>query len=167
MDVKKDIIKKKPDQNQKNKKEDAKKYEDYVKTFSPKPKYLENCVKAFLAGGLICEIGYVIQGLLMNAGMDKTTAGTWSTIALIGIAQLLTGMGFYDTIVKYAGAGGIVPITGFANSVVTPAMEYKKEGLVLGVGSKIFSLAGPVIACGIATSVIIGLLYYIFKGGIL
>lgn len=137
------------------------KYQKYANKFVDKPKYFLNCLKAFIAGGIVCEIGYFIQAAFMYFGIDRDTSGIWSTIMLICIAQLLTGFGCYDTIAKIGGAGVIVPITGFANSVVSPAMEFKKEGPVLGVGSKIFSLAGPVILLGIATSWAVGIIYWI------
>lgn len=145
---------------QKNKKQ-TKEYEKYVKQFTPKPAYFSNALKAFLVGGAICEAAYLIQSLLEKNGIGEKDAGSIVTVGLVCLAQLLTGLGWFDTITKYAGAGTIVPITGFANSVVAPAIEYKREGYVLGVGSKIFTLAGPVLATGISASVVIGIIYYL------
>lgn len=142
------------------KKKQVKEYEQYVKQFTPSPKYFSNCIKAFIVGGLICVAALYVQGLFMAKGMDEKDAGTLVTVILICSAQLLTGLGVFDTIGKFSGAGAIVPITGFANSMVAPAIEYKKEGIVLGVGAKLFSLAGPVLVCGISVSVIVGIVYY-------
>lgn len=142
------------------KKKQAKEYEEYVKQFTPKPKYFTNCLKAFIVGGLICCAALYVQNWLMGRGMSEKDSGTLVTVFLVCGAQLLTGFGVYDTIGKFAGAGSIIPITGFANSMVAPAIEYKKEGIVLGVGAKLFSLAGPVLVCGISASVIIGIIYY-------
>ncbi|WP_027398145.1 stage V sporulation protein AC [Anaerovorax odorimutans] len=147
-------------QNQKQKEKVAKHYEDYAKQFTPKPKYFLNCLKAFIVGGLICVLALYIQNLLINRGLDEKTSGAFITVILICSAQFLTGIGVFDSIAKFAGAGVIVPITGFANSMVAPAIEYKKEGIVLGVGAKLFSLAGPVLVCGIFVSTIIGIVYY-------
>ncbi len=135
------------------------KYNYYASNVAPKPKYLSNCIKAFIAGGIVCTIGFAIQEGLESTGVDHKTAGSIVIIILIVSAQLLTGLGIFDQLVKYAGAGLIVPITGFANSIVAPAMEFKKEGIILGVGAKLFSLAGPVLVCGYSASVIIGIIY--------
>ncbi len=143
------------------KKQVAKAYEKYAEQFTPKPKCFSNCVKAFFVGGIICVVSMFIQNRFMQGGMSKEEAGSFVTIILVSTAQLLTGIGIFDTITKFAGAGVIVPITGFANSMVAPAIEYKKEGIVLGIGSKLFTLAGPVLACGIGISTIIGLIYYL------
>ncbi|WP_330548584.1 stage V sporulation protein AC [Bacilliculturomica massiliensis] len=152
--------KEKEQRKQEEKKKQAKEYEQYVKQFTPSPKYFSNCLKAFIVGGLICVAAFYVQGLFMDRGMNEKDAGTLITVILVCSAQLLTGLGVYDTIGKFAGAGSIIPITGFANSMVAPAIEYKKEGIVLGVGAKLFSLAGPVLVCGISASVIIGIVYY-------
>lgn len=141
------------------KKQQAKEYENYVKQFSPKPKYVMNCVKAFVVGGGICAAAFFVQSLLMKQGVEEKDAGTFVTVLLVCGAQLLTGFGVFDTIGKFSGAGSAIPITGFANSMVAPAIEYKREGWVLGVGAKLFSLAGPVLVCGISASVIVGLIY--------
>ena len=104
----------------------------------------------------------LLKNMMLNRGMDEESAGTVVTVLLVVSAQLLTGLGVFDTIAKYAGAGVIVPITGFANSMVAPAIEYKKEGVVLGVGAKLFSLAGPVLVCGITIATVIGIIYWMF-----
>lgn len=151
-------------ENRKPEKKDvAKAYEKYATKFTPKPKYFTNCLKAFVVGGLICAAAAFVQNKITVAGMNEEDAGTFVTIILICLAQLLTGIGVFDTIGKFAGAGVIVPITGFANSMVSPALEYKKEGVVLGVGAKLFSLAGPVLVCGISTATIIGIIYWLIE----
>ena len=134
-------------------------YKKYSQGFSPSPTYIKNIVLAFFVGGAICELGYLIQAGLIATGMDRDLAGIWSTVALICGAQIITGLGWYNTLGRIGGAGAAVPITGFANSIVAPAMEYKKEGVVMGVGAKIFSLAGPVLAVGFSLSVVIGVVY--------
>lgn len=149
------------DKKKEQQKKQQKEYEQYVKQFTPKPKYVSNCVKAFIVGGLICIAAYYVQGLIINKGFAEKDAGAFVTVLLVCSAQLLTGFGVYDTIGKFSGAGSMIPITGFANSMVAPAIEYKKEGIVLGVGAKLFSLAGPVLVCGISSSVIIGIIYYV------
>lgn len=136
-------------------------YKKYAKQFTDKPPYISNCIKAFVTGGIICLIGYFIQSVLMYVGVSETNAASWTTVLLIITAQILTGAGCYDVIGKIGGAGAAVPITGFANSVVAPAMEYKAEGPVLGVGSKIFSLSGPVILAGVALSWTVGVIYWL------
>lgn len=146
-----------------DKKQQAKEYEKYVKQFTPHPKYLSNCIKAFIVGGLICMAALYVQSMFMDQGMDKKDAATAVTVILICSAQLITGFGWFDSLAKFAGAGVIVPITGFANSMVAPAMEFKKEGPVLGAGAKLFSLAGPVLVCGISVSVIIGIIHWLIK----
>ena len=142
------------------KKREMKAYEQYIKNFTPKPRYLINICKAFVVGGSICVISMYGQNLMLENGVEEKDAGIIVTVVLIMTAQLLTGFGMFDAIGKFAGAGVIVPITGFANSMVAPAIEYKKEGPVLGVGAKLFSLAGPVLVCGISVSTVIGLIYW-------
>ena len=142
------------------KKKDAKAYEKYADNFTPKPRYAVNMLRAFIIGGLLCMAAMFCQNRLAAAGIPEKQAGTIVTVILIMTAQLLTGIGVFDKIAKFAGAGVIVPITGFANSMVAPAIEYKKEGLVLGVGAKLFSLAGPVLVCGISVSAVIGVIYW-------
>ena len=143
------------------KKDVAKAYEKYTEQFTPKPRYFSNSLKAFIFGGLICVGSLWLEKALMGTGLSEKTAGTYVVIILVMLAQLLTGLGWFDTIGKFAGAGVMVPITGFANSMVAPALEYKKEGIVLGVGAKLFSLAGPVLVCGITASMIIGFIYWL------
>ena len=145
------------------KKEVAKQYEEYVKQFTPRPKYFSNSIKAFLIGGLICTAALYLQNQFQDMGMKEKNAGILVTVILICLAQLLTGLGVFDSIGKFAGAGVFVPITGFANSMVAPAIEYKKEGLVLGVGAKLFSLAGPVLVLGISVGTVVGIIYYFVK----
>ncbi|MGI6751906.1 MAG: SpoVA/SpoVAEb family sporulation membrane protein [Anaerovoracaceae bacterium] len=151
------------DKNKKERKKDVKAYRAYVKEFTPRPKYVLNSLKAFMVGGGICCGALYIQNLFSGAGVSKTEAATITTVVLICVAQLLTGLGLFDSIAKFAGAGCMVPITGFANSMVAPAIEYKKEGLVLGVGGKLFSLAGPVLVCGISTGIGVALIKWLFK----
>lgn len=151
-----------PNQNNSNNQE--KKYKDYVEQISPKPTYIKNYILAFIVGGIICMIGQGINDSYMNfAGLDKKTAATWTSVTLIFIGSLLTGLGVYDLIGKRAGAGSIIPITGFANSIVSPAMEFKREGYVLGVGANLFKIAGPVLVYGIGSSILFGFIYYIVQ----
>lgn len=144
----------------KKKKQEAKAYEKYAKQFTPKPHYLYNIVKAFVIGGGICVAAMAAKNWMMSIGISDKMAGNYVTVGLVMIAQLLTGIGVFDALGKFAGAGVIVPITGFANSMVSTAIEYKKEGPVLGVGAKMFTVAGPVLACGITVSAVIGLIYW-------
>ena len=143
------------------KKDIAKAYGKYAKGFTPRPKYLSNGIRSFVVGGLICMASLWYQNRLISMGLSEKDAGIFVTITLVAIAQLLTGFGVFDVIAKFAGAGVIVPITGFANSMVASAIEYKKEGPILGVGSKMFSIAGPVLVCGIASAVIVGVIYWV------
>lgn len=144
---------------QQQKKQQAKEYESYVKEFTPKPKYVSNGIKAFVVGGALCCVAFWIQSWMTDSlGLAEKDAKTWVTVILVCSAQLLTGFGLFDSIAKFAGAGCIVPITGFANAMVSPAIEYKKEGPVLGVGAKLFSVAGPVLVCGISVSIIAGII---------
>ncbi len=135
-------------------------YLQLVERLAPKSDMGKGLVRAFWVGGLICVLGQAITDLAMALGMDRQSAGTVCSIALVFASALATGLGVYDQLGKYAGAGSIVPITGFANSVVAPAMEFKREGYVMGVGAKMFSLAGPVLVYGIGSSVIVGLIYF-------
>lgn len=148
-------------QEKEQKKNIAKAYEEYAKQFTPRPTYLKNCLRAFLVGGGICTVAYYIQNVLIATGMKEKDAGIFVTIGIVALAQLLTGFGVFDTIAKFAGAGVIVPISGFANSMVAPAIEYKKEGPVLGAGAKLFTVAGPVLVCGITAATIVGVIYWI------
>lgn len=130
---------------------------------SPNSKLFTNCLKAFIIGGGICLLGQLFTNWFVSMGVEKETAGTLNSVLLILITAFLTGIGVFDEICKFGGAGAVVPISGFANSVAAPAIEYKKEGFIFGVGAKMFVIAGPVIVYGIATSVLVGVIYYIFK----
>ena len=130
---------------------------------SPKPKLMKNCIMAFLVGGAICTIGQVIQNLLINYGVSEENVKMILPIVMIFLGALLTGIGIYDKIADFGGAGTVVPITGFSNAIVAPAIEFKKEGFVFGVAAKMFTIAGPVLVYGIGSSVIIGIIYYFIK----
>ena len=149
------------------KKDIAKAYGKYAKQFTPKPKYFLNCLRAFGTGGAICALALRYQNFLTDNGIPQEDAGIFVTLTLIAAAQILTGIGVFDVIAKFAGAGVIVPITGFANSVVSSAIEHKREGVVLGLCSNMFQVAGPVIVFGISSSVVVGIIVLIFKGAFL
>lgn len=138
-------------------------YGAYVKKVSPNSKLLPNMIKAFLIGGAICCIGQAILALYGSAGLSKELAATATTITLVFLGALLTGLGVYDDIAKHGGAGTLVPITGFANSVVAPALEFKTEGFVTGTGAKMFIISGPVIVYGISASIIYGVILWLIK----
>lgn len=138
-------------------------YQRYVDKKSPNSPLLKNCFNAFWIGGLICSIGQIIFSYCTYRGLNETSSSTIVSILLIGLSAFLTGLNIFNKIGKIAGAGSLVPITGFANSIVAPAMEYKTEGYVMGVGAKMFTIAGPVLVYGISTSIIVGLLYLIFN----
>lgn len=138
-------------------------YNEYVKKVTPKTRLLPDMFKAFLVGGIICTIGQAVSTLFMNSGLDKNTANSWTLVVLIAATVILTGFNIFPKIAKFGGAGALVPITGFANSVVSPAIEYKKEGQVFGIGCKIFTIAGPVILYGILSSWVLGLIYWLGK----
>jgi len=143
--------------------EKIKQYDELVKQVTPKNNLLLQMLKAFVVGGIICTIG---QGILEGAkamGLDKDMAGTWCSLLLILLSVILTGLSLYQPIADFGGAGALVPITGFANSVCAPAIEFQTEGQVFGVGVKIFTIAGPVILYGIFTSWLLGLIYWIGK----
>ncbi len=142
---------------------DEKQYEAYVKEKTPKNKVFLNMCKAFLVGGIICTIGQWFLNYYSNTGMEKEIAGTWTSITLIFISIILTGLNLYNKIANWGGAGALVPITGFANSVASPAIEYKVEGEVFGIGCKIFTIAGPVILYGVFISWLLGLIYVILQ----
>ena len=136
-------------------------YEKLVDSMSPKSPMGRDCFNAFWIGGLICAIGQLILNGYLALGMEKETAGTAMSMTLVAISALLTGLSVYDDIAKFAGAGTLVPITGFANSIAAPAVEFKTEGFILGVGAKMFTIAGPVIVYGVSASVVYGLIYWI------
>ena len=139
-------------------------YERYVKTVTPTHNLWLQMLKAFITGGIICTIGQFILNYTTNVlGMDKQTSGSWCSLILVLIAVILTGCNIYPSITKWGGAGALVPITGFANSVAAPAVEFKKEGQVFGIGCKIFTIAGPVILYGIFSSWLLGLIYWIWN----
>ena len=137
-------------------------YNQYVKKVTPVNSMMADMAKAFLTGGIICTVGQGIMNGFLSAGMEKDAASAWTLLCLIGISVLLTGLNLYPKIVKFGGAGALVPITGFANSVAAPAIEFKTEGQVFGIGCKIFTIAGPVILYGILSSWILGVIYYLF-----
>ncbi len=139
-----------------------KEYNEYVNKKSPNSPILKNCFNAFWVGGLICSIGQIIFDFCEFKGLDQTMSSTVVSISLIAISALLTALNVFNRIGKFAGAGSLVPITGFANSIVAPAIEYKSEGYVMGVGGKMFTVAGPVLVFGISASVIIGIIATIF-----
>lgn len=139
-------------------------YQDYVKNMSPKTNLWKQMAKAFVTGGIICCLGQFIVNMGINQfGLEKDTAASWCSVILILLSAILTGFNLYGKIVKWGGAGALVPITGFANSVVASAIEYKVEGQVFGIGCKIFTIAGPVILFGIFTSWCLGLIYWIMS----
>lgn len=146
---------------QKKEEKIKKKFEDISKREAPKSNLFKDCVRAFIVGGFICDIGQGFNAFYISLGYEKQDAGTLVAITLIFLGALLTGIGIYDKIGDFAGAGSVVPITGFANSIVSPAVEFKKEGFIFGVGSKMFTIAGPVLVYGISSSIIVGIIYYI------
>lgn len=143
-------------------KEEEKAYSEMVKKASPNTNMISTCLKAFFVGGLICAFGQLTLDLFIEFGIDKETAALYNTMLLVFLGTFLSGLGVYQKLGKFAGAGSIVPITGFANSMASPAIEFKKEGWIAGVGAKMFIIAGPVIVYGIVTSVVMGALYYFF-----
>ena len=138
-----------------------KQYARLVEDMSPKSPSWKNCLCAFLIGGLICALGQGIMNGYLSLGLDKEAAGTAMSMTLVAISALLTGLSVYDDIAKHAGAGTLVPITGFANAVSSAAVEFQTEGFILGVGAKMFTIAGPVIVYGVSASVVYGLIYWI------
>ena len=138
-----------------------KQYSHLVKELSPKSPVLRDCINAFLIGGLICTIGQVFLNWYTNLGLPDRQASTAASMTLVALSALLTGLSVYDDIAKVAGAGTLVPITGFANSVSAPAVEFKTEGFITGLGVKMFTIAGPVIVYGVSASVVYGFIYWI------
>lgn len=136
-------------------------YNDYVEQITPKPELGIHMLKAFVTGGTICTIGQVILNVCENLGLDKDTSGCWSSLILVLLSVILTGCNLFAKIADFGGAGALVPITGFANSVAAPAIEFQAEGDVFGVGCRIFQIAGPVILYGIFTSSMLGLVYWL------
>lgn len=139
------------------------KYNQYVKEVTPTHNLWWNMIKAFVTGGIICCIGQFILNTCQNYGMDRDTAGSWCSLLLVLLSVILTGLNIYPSIANWGGAGALVPITGFANGVAAPAIEFQKEGQIFGIGCKIFTIAGPVILYGIFSSWILGLIYWIGK----
>ena len=137
-------------------------YEKLVDRMSPRSPMGMDCVKAFVIGGLICALGQVFINCYTAWGMGKDDASTAASMTLVALSALLTGLSFYDDIAKHAGSGTLVPITGFANSIAAPAVEFRTEGFILGVGAKMFTIAGPVIVYGLSASVVYGLIYWIY-----
>lgn len=136
-------------------------YNEYVKRVTPTHNMWKNCAQAFLVGGIICVIGQGILNGLISIGISEENAGTWCSVILVLISVILTGAGIYQPMAKFGGAGTLVPITGFANSMAAPAIEFQKEGQVFGIGCKIFTIAGPVILYGIFASWVLGMIYWI------
>ena len=136
-------------------------YQKLVDKMAPRSPIWKNCLKAFLIGGLICTVGQALLELYGLVGLDEEQSATAASMTLVALSALLTGLSLYDNIAKHAGAGTLVPITGFANAVSSAAIEFKTEGFILGVGAKMFTIAGPVIVYGVSASVIYGLIYWI------
>ena len=145
-----------------NVKKQQQEYAKLVKKKSPPSSLFKDICLAFVIGGLICTVGQLINSLISSFGVEKEEASAITSSAMIFLGAFLTGTGIYDNIARYGKAGTLVPITGFANSIVSPAMEYKTEGYILGVGAKMFTIAGPVLVYGICSSVVYGLIYYFF-----
>lgn len=133
-------------------------YKSYAEQHQPRSRFGANMLKAFAVGGLICCVGQLISDLFTGAGLDSDSAAAATSISLVFLGAVLTGLGIYDKLAKFAGGGTLVPITGFANSVVAPALEFKTEGLITGTAAKMFIISGPVIVYGIAASVVYGLI---------
>ena len=138
-------------------------YKKLVDSMAPKSPMGKNCLMAFLVGGLICTLGQLIMNGYLALGLEKQDAGTAMSMTLVALSALLTGLSLYDNIAKHAGAGTLVPITGFANAVVAPAIEFKTEGFILGVGAKMFTIAGPVIVYGTVASVVYGVVLWVIS----
>ena len=138
-----------------------KEYGNFVSDLCPKSPILRDCAFAFLVGGLICALGQLIMNGYDALGLDETNASTATSMTLVALSAFFTGLSLYDNLAKFAGAGTLVPITGFANAIAAPAVEFKTEGFILGVGAKMFTIAGPVIVYGVSVSVVYGLIYWI------
>ena len=140
-----------------------KQYQDYVKQHTPVHNVWFNMIKAFLTGGIICTLGQFITNYCKTLGLSEKDCGAWTAIILVLLSVILTGLNLYPKIANWGGAGALVPITGFANSVAAPAIEYKKEGQVFGIGAKIFTIAGPVLLYGVFTSWVLGVVYWVLS----
>ena len=145
-----------------NEKRTKQEYKKWSQQQAPRTKKAKNLLLAFLVGGIICTVGQLILNLLLGTGIARDDASAVTTLIMIFLGAFLTGINVYDNIGRVGGAGAAIPVTGFANSIVSPAMEYKKEGYVMGVGAKMFLIAGPVLVYGIVTSIIAGILYFLF-----
>jgi len=145
---------------------DKKRYAKLVKEYIPKDNVVWSVIKAFIIGGLICVFAQIFYTILLARAIESKDAYSYTTMFMIFIGATLTGIGIYDKLGQYAGAGSIVPVTGFANSIVASAIEFKKEGLILGTSAKMFTIAGPILVYGIDTSILVGLLYYFFSPGV-
>lgn len=142
-------------------------YARLVSKFTPRSRHIVGCLRAFWVGGAICALGQALTALAETIELGEITAPMFTSVVLIFLGTTLTGIGVYDRIGHYAGAGSIVPITGFANSVAAPALEFRREGMILGLGAKLFTLAGPVLVYGVSASVLVGVVYWILKGWLL
>ena len=140
-----------------------KQYGKLVQELSPPSPIGKDCLWAFLVGGLICTLGQFFINWYTSLGLEKQDASTAASMTLVGLSALATGLSLYDNLAKHAGAGTLVPITGFANAIAAPAVEFKTEGFILGVGAKMFTIAGPVIVYGVSASVVYGLIYWILQ----
>lgn len=149
--------------NEEDEQKKQQKYNAYVKQVTPTHNWVLNTARAFFVGGIICVIGQFFNNRFGTMGFDKETAGLYTIVCLILLSNILTGLNLYEKLAKFAGAGTVVPITGFANSVAAPAIEFQKEGQVFGIGCKIFTIAGPVILYGIFSSWVLGLVYWIMR----
>jgi len=141
--------------------ERANEYKERIKAHSPKSRLTKNFIFAFLIGGTVCLIGEIIAYICLHFGVKSEDAYTWVTVIIIFVSALLTGLGVFDKLARHAGAGTLVPVSGFANSVVSPAIDNRAEGFVLGVGAKIFTVAGPVILYGSISGFLFGIVYYV------
>lgn len=139
------------------------KYKEMVDKTNPPSSLFKDVILAFIVGGLICDVGQLVMNLFLRAGISEDNVGFYVASVMVFLGALFTGLGLYDELGRFAGAGSIVPITGFSNSIVAPAMEFKKEGYVFGVGAKMFVLAGPVLVYGISSSIVAGLIYWFIK----
>ncbi|MDD3164889.1 MAG: stage V sporulation protein AC [Oscillospiraceae bacterium] len=137
-------------------------YQDYVKRLSPKSPIWKDCINAFWIGGLICVVGQLLLNWYLSMGMGMLNAGSATTGTMVFLGATFTALHLYDNLANIAGAGTLVPVTGFANSIVSPAIEFKSEGWVMGVGARMFAIAGPVLVYGIGASVVYGVLYWCF-----
>ena len=142
---------------------DKKEYEELANKKKKNSPIIKDCVWAFVVGGLICVVGQLLFALYTSFGLEKEVATTLESFSLVFLSALFTGIGLYDSLAKHAGAGTLVPITGFANAVVSPAMEFKTEGLILGTAPKMFIIAGPVIVFGVTASVVYGIVLYLIR----